>query len=160
MVFDYERPTNVDTIIVYADDVQYAQPFLQAMAQTPSANRTHWILVACAPRVTHRVSKFASNRSRENWRNKWAEKLFQGCEPLLQPNAGKLSTVLAKGPLTELLADIQSEYGANVQVVDLRRPKMSEPAAVPAASIVPKLGSLLASMGAVWTVLLGETLSA
>lgn len=150
----------MDTIIVYADDAQYAQPFLQSMAQAPNAARTHWIIVACAPRVTHRVSKFVSNRSRENWRNKWAEKLFQSVGLLLQPTAGQLTTLLAKGPLAELLTELQAEHGEQVQVMDLRRPKIAEPTIAERSSIVPRLGSTLAGLGAIWTVLLGEALAA
>ena len=151
----------METFIVYADDTHYAQPFLQSMSRTPTASQAHWILVACAPRVTHRASKFASNRSRENWRNKWADKLFESFLPLLPTDAAKVSTVLAKGPLPELLAELQAEHGAHAQVIDLRRPKLAEAAAVtPAISIVPKLGGLLAGLGAAWTVLLGEALAA
>ncbi len=55
----------MDTIIVYVDDAEYAKPLLQAMAQAPGADRRHCVLVACAPRITHRVSRFVSNRARE-----------------------------------------------------------------------------------------------
>ncbi|MBQ0131857.1 MAG: hypothetical protein KBT18_06720 [Comamonas sp.] len=150
----------MDTIIVYADDAQYAQPLLQSMAQAPTAGRTHWIIVACAPRVTHRVSKFASNRSRENWRNKWADKLFESSAPLLEPTAGKLTTLLAKGPLAEVLADLQAQHGEHVQVVDLRRPKLAESSVAVLPCILPKLGGTLAGLGAIWTMLLGEALAA
>ncbi|HZY15797.1 MAG TPA: hypothetical protein VFE74_04165, partial [Ramlibacter sp.] len=61
----------MDKVIVYLDDPAYAHQQLPA-GGTP----THWVLVACAPRMTHRVSKWVSHSARENWRVKWADKLF------------------------------------------------------------------------------------
>ena len=88
----------METIIVYVDDADYARRLLQATAQAPQTARAHWVLVACAPRITHRVSKFVSNRSRENWRNKWADRLFQDCVPMLQDRGVQVSTVLTCTP--------------------------------------------------------------
>ncbi|MBD9402922.1 MULTISPECIES: universal stress protein [unclassified Comamonas] len=155
----------METIIVYVDDAEYARRLLQATAQAPQASRAHWVLVACAPRITHRVSKFVSNRSRENWRNKWADRLFQDCVPMLNARGVQVSTVLARGPLPELLASLQAEHGAQAQVIDMRRPKMQEQevqlAAAPAGvSPLRKLAGTLAGIGALWTVLIGETLAA
>jgi hypothetical protein len=50
----------------------------------PAGGPTHWVLVACAPRMTHRISKWVSHSSRENWRAKWADKLFDQVVPPLQ----------------------------------------------------------------------------
>jgi len=98
----------LNPIIVYVDDATYAQPMLEALAGSSQAASSHWLLVACAPRMTHRVSKWVSHRARENWRGKWA----------------------AKGPLTELVAELQQEHGA-AQIIDARRPKQEVVQAAP-----------------------------
>lgn len=118
-------------IIVYVDDATYAQPMLEALAGSSQAAGSHWLLVACAPRMTHRVSKWVSHRARENWRGKWAEKLFSALLPVMTATSGKVTPVLAKGPLTELVAELQQEHGA-AQIIDARRPKqeVSQTAAV------------------------------
>ena len=155
----------METIIVYVDDAAYAQPLLQAALQLPQAAKAHWVLVACAPRITHRVSRFASNRAREHWRNKWADKLFQEMQPLLTGRVKQLSTLLARVPLPELLQTLQAEHGCATQVVDLRRPKSIEDTAVPAPvqankGSLRKLAGTLTGLGALWTVLIGEAMAA
>lgn len=153
----------MDTIIAYVDDAEYAQLLLETAVKAPQAARSHWILVGCAPRITHRVSRFVSNRSRESWRNKWAERLFQECVPVLDAHGVKVSTVLARGPLPELLEALHAEHGAQAQLIDMRRPKMQENAAPkPSLSMAPlrKLAGTLTGVGALWTVLVGETLAA
>lgn len=156
------RTAAVETIIVYVDDAAHAQPLLQAAGAMPHARQTHWVLVACAPRITHRVSKFVSNRSRENWRTKWADRLFEACVPALRAQGMTVSTVLARGPLPELLESLHAEHGAQCPVMDLRRPKMQTEAVASPAPLAPlrKLAGTLASVGALWTVLVGETLAA
>lgn len=151
----------METIIAYVDDAAHVHQLLQTAGAMPHARQTHWVLVACAPRITHRISKFVSNRSRENWRNKWADRLFQECVPLLRAQGIAVSTVLARGPLPELLESLQAEHGAQCQVMDLRRPKMAaQPVASPAPSALRKLTGTLAGLGALWTVMIGETLAA
>lgn len=152
----------MQTFIVYVDDAEYAQPLLQTALQAPQAHGAHWVLVGCAPRITHRVSRFVSNRSRENWRNKWADSLFQDCVPVLNAHGAQVTTVLARGPLPELLQTLHAQYGAQSQVIDMRRPKLqTEEAAAPVAeSPLRKLAGTLAGIGALWTVLVGETLAA
>ena len=147
----------METLIVYLDDADYALPLLQAAAAAPAqqAAPQHWVLVACAPRITHRVSKFVSNRSREGWRNKWADKLFQACTPALTAQGVQVSTVLARSPLPEILEVLLAEHGAQTQVVDMRRPKQHVPEAAsqPAVQVtVRKLAGTLTSIGALWTV--------
>ena len=119
------------------------------------------MLVACAPRITHRVSRFVSNRARENWRNKWADKLFEACAPALAQGSGlQVSTMLARGPLPDVLAQLQAVHGTAAQVVDLRRPKLEVAAPKAEGSMLRKLAGTLAGIGALWSVLIGETLAA
>jgi hypothetical protein len=145
---------NRTTFIVYVDDASHALPLLSSLATSFEAGNPRWLLVACAPRITHRASKWASHRSRENWRNQWADKLFAQLAPSLQrPGAqADVTQLLARQPLPELLAELQQTYG-QVQVVDARRPKREEPTPPRwgTSGLIAGIGSLLA-----WT--LGEAL--
>ncbi|RGE46516.1 universal stress protein [Comamonas testosteroni] len=136
----------MNPIIVYVDDAAYAQPMLEALAGSSQAASSHWLLVACAPRMTHRVSKWVSHRARENWRGKWADKLFAAVVPVMTASGAKVTPVLAKGPLTELVAELQQEHGA-AQIIDARRPKQE---AVQVATAKP--GAQTAPMGNRWNL--------
>jgi hypothetical protein len=105
-------------VIVYLDDPAYARQQMPGAAGGP----THWVLVACAPRMTHRISKWVSHSSRENWRTKWADKLFGAVIPGLRERGDAVTPVLAKGPLPELTRALMAEHGTE-QVLDVRRPK-------------------------------------
>lgn len=146
---------NRTTFIVYVDDAPHALPLLTSLAASFEATNPRWLLVACAPRITHRASKWASHRSRENWRNQWADKLFAQLAPSLQrpESQADVTQLLARQPLPELLTELQQTYGA-VQVVDARRPKREEPAPQRwgPSGLIAGIGSLLA-----WT--LGEAIA-
>lgn len=114
----------MEKIILYVDDAAYARELLSRL--TPEAVGTgarRWILVACAPRMTHRISKWVSHSARENWRNKWLAKTQEQLLPLLQLEGGQVISVLAKGPLAELTQRLRMEHGA-ARVIDARRPKI------------------------------------
>ncbi len=115
----------MDKIIVYVDDGAHAQQQLAPMKNggLGSSPSTHWVLVACAPRMTHRISKWVSHSARENWRAKWADKLFSQIVPGLQASGDFVTVVLAKGPLPELTEQLKAEHGTT-RVLDARRPKM------------------------------------
>jgi hypothetical protein len=120
----------MEKIIVYLDDAAYAQQQLVPMktgsaAVAGTTPATHWVLVACAPRLTQRISKWVSHSARENWRSKWAEKLFAQIVPGLQAAGDGVTTVLAKGPLPELTRKLMAEHAA-VRVLDARRPKFGQ----------------------------------
>jgi hypothetical protein len=114
----------MEKIIVYVDDGAHAQQQLAPMTRSGlgGAPRTHWVLVACAPRMTHRISKWVSHSARENWRAKWADKLFAQIVPGLQASGDLVTVVLAKGPLPELTDQLKAEHGTS-RVLDARRPK-------------------------------------
>ena len=116
----------METVIVYIDDAAYARQQLTPPAQTdaarPASAATHWVLVACAPRMTHRISKWVSHSARENWRGKWADKLYADISPWLRQRGDRVTEVLAKGPLEELSAQLANEYHG-AQLLDGRRPK-------------------------------------
>jgi len=110
----------MEKVIVYLDDAAYARPLLPAAAVP-----THWLLVACAPRMTHRISKWVSHSARENWRAKWADKLFDQMVPALRQRGDAVTPILAKGPLPELTRALMAEHGS-ARVVDARRPKSAD----------------------------------
>lgn len=112
----------MDRIIVYVDDAAHAAP--QLVTVKGAGAGTHWILVACAPRLTHRISKWVSHSARENWRQKWSDKLFGLVSPQLLARGDKVTTVLATGPLPELTDRLLNEHGP-ARVLDARRPKFS-----------------------------------
>lgn len=117
----------MEKIIVYLDDAAYAQQQLAPMTGGPGAGtpRTHWVLVACAPRMTQRISKFVTHSARQNWRAKWAEKLFRQITPHLIGRGDNITMVLAKGPLPELTRQLSAEH-ATSRVLDARRPKLGQ----------------------------------
>jgi hypothetical protein len=107
----------MDKVIVYLDDPAYAK-----QQMPPAEGPTHWVLVACAPRMTHRISKWVSHSSRENWRAKWADKLFDQVIPPLRERGDAVTPILARGPLPELTRSLMAEHGT-ARVLDVRRPK-------------------------------------
>jgi hypothetical protein len=113
-------------VIVYLDDPAYARQRMPAA----EGRATHWILVACAPRMTHRVSKWVSHSAREHWRVKWADKLFDEVVPALRERGDDVTPVLARGPLPELTRELMAEHDT-AQVLDVRRPKQDTPARGP-----------------------------
>jgi hypothetical protein len=116
----------MDTIIVYVDDAAYALKMLQPMLPASAArNPARWILVGCAPRVTHRVSKWVTNSARESWRGKWAEKVFSQLLPVLQTQGDTVTAQLARGTLCELTDSLIRQHGV-ARVLDARRPKFGE----------------------------------
>lgn len=152
----------MDRVIVYVDDADYAQQILAPLLAREAAAQTRWVLVACAPRMTHRISKWVSHSARENWRTKWADKLFAQIIPLLPAACATVSTVVAKGPLAELTDQLQAEEATPAQVLDARRPKMDATAQASASTPKPAtprwrsvpgtLGSLLTGCGALWAL--------
>lgn len=150
----------MDRVIVYVDDAGHAQQVLAPLVARAAASDTHWVLVACAPRMTHRISKWVSHSARENWRAKWADKLFDQMLPALRARHGRVTTVVAKGPLGEVTEQLQSGYPVPAQVVDARRPKSDVPgdAAAPrgrqgwSAQLPGTLGSLATGFGALWVL--------
>jgi hypothetical protein len=123
-----KKEYTMDTLIVYLDDADYAQHMLAPMLNKDISTR--WVLVACAPRMSHRISKWLSNGAREKWRTQWSERLFAKVMPMVAPLGKKTGSseqalvecVVAKGPLLALTQSLRLRFGA-AHVVDARRPK-------------------------------------
>lgn len=116
----------MDNIIVYIDDAAYAMQMLQPMLRSGQArNPTRWIVVGCAPRVTHRVSKWVTHSARESWRGKWAEKVFSQIIPMLRQDGDTVVTQLAQTALCGQTEALMKEHGV-ARVLDARRPKFGQ----------------------------------
>ncbi len=118
----------MENIIVYLDDASYALQILQPMlpaGQGKVQGPTRWIMVGCAPRVTHHVSKFVTHSARDNWRRKWSEKVFGQIVPVLDREGDVVVTLLAQTTLTAQTEALIREHGA-ARVLDARRPKFGQ----------------------------------
>lgn len=109
----------LSTYIVYLDDADYAERELAQLLDQPHTKR--WILVACAPRMTRRIGKWLSHSARENWRDKWCDKLFSQFTPRIS-RADHVFCEVATGPLPEYTEMLLKDLGS-AQVIDARRPK-------------------------------------
>ena len=156
----------MEPIILFVDDASHAreqlrQPTAGAPAHPMPSGVVHWVLVACAPRMTHRISKWVSHSARENWRAKWFAKTQEQLLPLLAQGGNQVTALLAKGPLAELTDQLQAAGASVAQVVDARRPKTDMPQE-PArpdnnkrwSPLPGTLGSLLTGFGALWVLAL------
>ena len=108
----------MERIIVYVDDAAYARRQLVPMR----SGTTHWVLVACPPRMTQRIGKWLSHASREKWRRQWSARLFAHLQPMLQSGGDRVTTVIAQAPLPALTQELVAVHGA-CRVFDARRPK-------------------------------------
>jgi hypothetical protein len=116
----------MDNIIVYVDDAAYALQMLQPMLPSGEAcTPTRWIVVGCAPRITHRVSKWVTHSARQGWREKWADKVFGQLLPILQKDGDSVLTQLAQATLISQTEALIKEHGA-ARVLDARRPKFGQ----------------------------------
>ena len=114
----------MEKIILYVDDAAYAREVLAKAPAAPASGERHWVLVACAPRMTARISKWVSHSARTNWRAKWFAKTQEQMLPLLQREGDVVTPVLAEGPLLGMTQRLRVEHGAATRVLDARRPKI------------------------------------
>ncbi|MEP6723533.1 MAG: hypothetical protein ABJA77_18980 [Variovorax sp.] len=130
----------MEKIIVYVDDAAYAREHIAQLlpAESIAGGAHHWVLVACPPRMTHRISKWVSHSARENWRAKWFSKALSELTPTLCRPGDQLTPLLANGRLTELTQQLKLEHGA-ARVIDARRPKIGVDME-PVAQDVPPAG--------------------
>ena len=137
--------------IVFVDDAAFV---LQRLQEHAAVTDGHWVLVACAPKITRRASRWGNRSTLDKWRNKWAKNLFEGLIPqseLLQ--SARVSTHISEVSVQQMTAQLHAEY-PEAEVLDWRRPKaISEP---PSADFVPRsaklAGSLLSVLGICFTL--------
>lgn len=114
----------MDRLIVYVDDAHHAVSVLAPLlgaGQTPR----QWILVACAPRVTHHVSKWVTHSARQNWRGKWTDKLFAQLVPWLQGQGEQVLPCESRNNLSSQTEELIREHGP-ARVIDARRPRQGD----------------------------------
>ena len=115
----------MQTIAVFVNDAAHAQHLLQPMLQ--GAQPTHWVLVACAPRLTRHIGRFVSNAARTQWRERWATELFSQLEPPLTAQPGsRVERMLAKRPLIEVSARLNGRL-AGLRLMDARASRLGQP---------------------------------
>ena len=110
----------MNKFIVYIDDADYALPQLRAVMS--SCAPTHWVLVACPPRLSRHVGKWIHRTARASWRSRWAEGLFEKVAPILTRRGDTIQTHVAKDELLALTQTLRGTLGA-APVLDMRRPK-------------------------------------
>jgi hypothetical protein len=111
----------METIAAFVDDPEHALRLLQPLA----GPGTHWVLVGCAPKLTHRVSKWVAHSSREQWRSRWAAQLFDELRPQL--TGARFETIVARRPLPEVVQQLQLRHGQGLRLIDARRPRILQP---------------------------------
>jgi hypothetical protein len=129
------------------------------MACCEGAVPAQWVLVACPPRLTQRVSKWTSRAAREGWRERWSQDLFKRIEPALRRRGHQVQRVIAHGALPALTAQLLREHAA-VHVLDARRPRFgetlppvtSEQQALAAPDARWQMPAAIAGLGAVLTL--------
>ena len=124
----------MNNVIVYLDEAAYAMQMLTPLLVSGETRTpTRWILVGCAPRITHSASKWVTNSVRQSWRGKWAVKVFAQIVPLLKSPSDVVITQVASGPLGDLTHALVGQHGL-ARVLDARRPKLGQPL----HSVVPR----------------------
>src|SRR6185436_11210752 len=96
----------METIIVYADDAQWALQQLAPMACGEGVPAARWVLVACPPRMAQHMSKWLTQSARRAWREKWSAALFAQLEPALRKRGHRTVRVVARGSLPELTREL------------------------------------------------------
>lgn len=112
----------MDRVIVYVDDAVHATEQL-AQLRASGLRPTHWVVAACAPRMSSRISKWVSHSARENWRGKWFARMQESLAPALHEDGAQVTAVLAQGSLPELTQQLLLTHGA-ARVIDMRRPRV------------------------------------
>ena len=115
----------METIAVFVNDAAHARHVLQPLLQ--GGRPTHWIVVACAPRLTRHIGRFVSNAARAQWRERWASELYAALEPeLAAPGGSRVEKLLARRPLVDVSARLQARE-AQVRLLDARAPRWGQP---------------------------------
>jgi hypothetical protein len=113
----------MENIIVVLDDAEHA--LNQVLPMRKEGVSTHWILVACPPRLTRHISRWVNQGSRNAWRKRWSQELLSKVQPELVRNGDTCELRLLSGKLSDLTESLQKEF-ALARVLDARRPKVGQ----------------------------------
>ena len=114
----------MEKIAVFVDDAEHAQRLLAPLL-AQGAGGVQWVVVGCAPRLTHRIGKWVSHSQREHWRESWARALKTKLAPVF--GAASVEWDLARGPLEETGRRLRRRFGTELRLLDARRPKLGAP---------------------------------
>ena len=97
----------MEKIAVFVDDAEHAERVLGPLL-AGQAGSIHWVVVGCAPKLTHRIGKWTSNASRTQWRERWARALRTRLEPLFSDaDSTACEWLLARGPLEPMARELR-----------------------------------------------------
>ncbi len=113
----------MENIIVVLDDAAHA--LNQVLPMRKSEGATHWIVVACPPRLTRHISRWVNQGSRNAWRKRWAQELLAKVQPELTRSGDTCELRLLDGKLSDMTEGLQKEF-ALARVLDARRPKVGQ----------------------------------
>lgn len=115
----------MDPIAVFVNDARHAQHILAPLLA--GERPTHWVLVACAPRLTRHIGRWVSQGARTQWRERWAAELFAELEPALKAQRGsRVEKMLAKRPLIDVSGRLCARL-AGLRLIDARAPRWGQP---------------------------------
>ncbi len=119
------------TMIVYVDDTAHTlkmlQPMLPSSSKATALPPMHWVVMGCAPHVTHDISKWVSKEALALWRQDWADAALGQIEAFLKESGCTVSKQLTnfKLPLIAQTEALTLQHG-QVQILDARRPKFGQ----------------------------------
>jgi hypothetical protein len=112
----------MEKIAVFVNDAAHALHILQPMVNGGSA--THWVLVACPPKLTRHIGRWVAKPAREQWRERWANELFNELAPLLKTQSGSVvEKLVARRTLIDVSARLQTRLNP-LRLLDARRPTL------------------------------------
>jgi hypothetical protein len=132
----------MEHIIVVLDDASHA--LNQVLPMRKEGVSTHWILLACPPRLTRHISRFVNQGSRNAWRKRWAHELMEQVQPALTAQGDSCELRVLTGSLVEMTEKLQKEF-ALARVMDARRPKVGQ-------ELVPATANQPANSASAWAL--------
>jgi hypothetical protein len=86
------------------------------------ATANGWTVVMCPPQMTHRISKWLSERQRRQWRHKWSTELQSQLAPLFaRVPAEQLHWMPAAPRVAQTTLALRRRYGSSLHLLDVRR---------------------------------------
>ena len=115
----------MERIAVFVNDAAHARHLLQPMLG--AGGPTHWIMVACPPRLTRHVGRWVSQPARRAWRERWGEQLLGQLTPdLAVRGESQVEPLVAQRPLVEVSARLVARF-PGLRLLDARRPRLGKP---------------------------------
>ena len=112
----------MEKIAVFVNDADHARRLIQPLLA--GAGPTHWLLVACAPRLTRHIGRWVSQPARRQWLERWSRDLFAQLEPELRSvPSSQVERLVARQPLVELSRRLAARHGP-IGLLDARRPQV------------------------------------